>query len=75
MRPEDWPECPCDNCEKKQVDIYGYLCDLSCGKRSAWINHEAGADAMFKAISKKVFIRPDIFSKYQNFATRLVGEE
>lgn len=33
---------PCIDCSNKQVDKYGYLCDLSCGKRTAWLNYRAG---------------------------------
>ena len=36
--------CPCDGCEGKVIDEYGYMCDLSCGKRSQWISERAGAD-------------------------------
>jgi len=45
-RPDGWPKCPCDDCPDKEEDNYGMLCDLACGKHSAWINFEAGADAM-----------------------------
>jgi hypothetical protein len=49
-RPEDWPKCPCDGCANKVEDEYGLVCDLSCGKHSAWRNREAGADAMLTAL-------------------------
>jgi hypothetical protein len=50
----DWNKCPCDDCsaEHKLVDEYGYFCDLSCGKRTAWINKEIGADAMLTTLDK-----------------------
>jgi len=47
-RPEGWPKCPCDECEKKEEDEYGLLCNLACGKYTAWLNREAGADAMLE---------------------------
>jgi len=52
MRPEGWPKCPCDDCKDKVIDYYGYFCDLSCGKRSAWKQREAGADAYEAALLK-----------------------
>uniref|UniRef100_A0A6M3LB61 Uncharacterized protein n=1 Tax=viral metagenome TaxID=1070528 RepID=A0A6M3LB61_9ZZZZ len=33
---------PCIDCPDKMIDDYGYLCDLSCGKRSMWTNYMAG---------------------------------
>ena len=44
--PENWEKNPCIDCPNKQIDEWGYLCDWSCGKRSAWLNYEAGADKM-----------------------------
>jgi len=49
-RPPNWPPCPCDGCPKKEEDCYGLVCDLVCGKNSAWVNHEAGADALWEAV-------------------------
>jgi len=51
-RPDGWTKCPCDDCslEMKCIDQYGYMCDLSCGKRSAWANYELGADAMLAGL-------------------------
>lgn len=51
-RPDDWPKCPCDDCERKEDDKYGRLCDLACGKYSAYLNREVGANAMQKALIK-----------------------
>ena len=51
-RPANWPESKCDKCTTKQVDDYGFLCDLSCGEHAAYLNFEAGADAMLKSIIK-----------------------
>ena len=33
---------PCESCPNKQEDIYGLLCDLSCGKHSMYVNYQAG---------------------------------
>ena len=33
---------PCIGCPDIQMDNYGYLCDLACGKRTAWLNYMAG---------------------------------
>ena len=55
-RPDtDWPKCPCDDCtaEHKLVDEWGYFCDMVCGKRTAWIQREAGADAILEALKKE----------------------
>ena len=52
-RPEGWPKYPCDDCTEKQIDGYGYVCDLSCGKRSQWISREAGADAMLESVRNR----------------------
>ena len=41
--------CPCDGCEKKVVDDYGYMCDLACGRRSHWISEKAGVDIQLEA--------------------------
>lgn len=51
-RPKGWTKNPCDGCDKKQEDEHGLLCDLSCGKHSAYLNQEAGADAMLKGVIK-----------------------
>lgn len=49
-RPKDWPKNPCDGCPDKKEDIYGLFCDLACGKATAYINREIGADAMLKTV-------------------------
>lgn len=49
-RPKNWPENPCDGCPQKVEDIYGLFCDLACGKHSAYINKEAGADAILEGL-------------------------
>ena len=33
---------PCVGCSNLEMDEWGYLCDLSCGKRTAWLNYQAG---------------------------------
>ena len=52
-RPEGWPKCPCDECEKKEEDEYGLLCNLACGKYTAWLNREAGADALLEMLREQ----------------------
>lgn len=52
-RPDDWPKNPCDNCQDKQEDKYGLLCLWSCGEGMAWLNKEAGADAILGALKKE----------------------
>jgi len=42
----DFIKCPCEECtaEYKLIDEWGYLCDLTCQKRSQWINRCRGAE-------------------------------
>lgn len=49
-RPDNWEGNPCDGCPQKEEDSYGLFCDLACGKHSAYINKEDGADAMLVAL-------------------------
>ena len=49
-RPKGWKVNPCDKCLGKVEDNYGLMCDLSCGKATAYANYEAGADALLKAL-------------------------
>lgn len=49
---ENWKKNPCENCPDKQEDKYGLLCDLACGKHTAYLNREVGADAMLEALFK-----------------------
>ena len=51
-RPKGWPKDPCDGCIKKQEDTYGLMCDLACGKHSAWSNRESGADTILEALEQ-----------------------
>lgn len=73
----DWQKCPCDDCtaEHKLIDEYGYFCDLACGKRSQWINREAGASAMLEGLFKMARESPTgtfvIDSKAQQFTSRV----
>lgn len=41
---------PCINCDNKVSDDYGYLCDLACGKRTAWLNYQAGQQSVMEWI-------------------------
>ena len=47
-------KCPCDDCERKVEDDWGYLCDLACGQRSAWIHRKQGAKEMREYIKKEI---------------------
>ena len=69
-RPDNWPKCPCDDCtaEHKFVDEYGYLCDLSCGKRTKWINREFGADGTGATISGRPMDLADALIKLDKAA-------
>jgi hypothetical protein len=49
-RPPDWPKEPCIDCKDKEVDSYGYLCNLSCGKRTVFLSYEAGAEELLKRL-------------------------
>jgi len=52
-RPPNWNKLnpyPCEGCPNIQVDSWGYLCDLACGKRTAYFNREAGADKMMQGL-------------------------
>lgn len=42
---------PCIDCTNKQTDEYGYFCDLSCGKRTAWVNYQAGIKETVKWVN------------------------
>jgi len=49
-RPENWKANPCDTCPDKREDEWGLECDLYCGMYSAYINYEAGANAILEAL-------------------------
>ena len=36
---------PCIDCLDINTDEYGYICDLACGKRTAWLNYMEGLKA------------------------------
>jgi len=48
------PVEPCIGCFNRQVDDYGYLCDLACGKRTAWLNQIVGYQAGINDVVKWV---------------------
>jgi hypothetical protein len=56
-RPNDWPQCPCDECTDKHTDEYGYLCDIPCLQRTMWSCREAGADAIMEALRKQPSVK------------------
>jgi len=45
---------PCIGCPDLQMDEYGYLCDLSCGKRTAWLNYMAGIREVVEWINTNI---------------------
>ena len=47
-------ECPCDKCERKVEDEWGYLCNIACGRRSAWRNEKHGAGKMKEYIKEEL---------------------
>ena len=49
-RPNNWPKNPCEHCDRKEVDQYGFICDLPCGQHTRYFNFEAGADKMLEAL-------------------------
>ena len=53
-RPDDWPKNPCDDCPDKNEDQWGLFCDIACGEHTAWLNHEAGANAILEALYAEV---------------------
>jgi hypothetical protein len=52
---------PCKDClsVNKFVDDYGYLCDLHCGKHSAYLNHQEGVKEVIDWIKTHQLIEPD----------------
>uniref|UniRef100_A0A6M3L442 Uncharacterized protein n=1 Tax=viral metagenome TaxID=1070528 RepID=A0A6M3L442_9ZZZZ len=38
---------PCIDCPSKEEDTYGLLCDLSCGKHTAYVNYQAGMNELY----------------------------
>ena len=52
-RPPGWMKSECEGCKDRVDDQYGkFLCNLTCGKHTAWLTFEAGADAMLRALIK-----------------------
>ena len=43
---------PCENCDRKQEDEYGLLCDLACGGYTAWLNYQAGIKEAIEIVGK-----------------------
>ena len=52
---------PCIDCPYKNVDKWGYLCDIHCGKRSAWLNHQEGIREAVEWFRKQGYLvrKPD----------------
>jgi hypothetical protein len=54
---------PCETCQDKQEDIYGYYCDISCGRHSQYLSETHGAELLLKAL-KEQGIPNDVFQAY-----------
>ena len=79
-RPDNWPKCPCDGCKEKQVDEYGLLCDLSCGKATAYANYQWGIESVISWIRGHDLIKPDgnsltRFEPFYQIEERELGNE
>ncbi len=46
---------PCENCTSKQEDIYGLLCDLSCGKHSMYVNYQSGIKEVVDWVNANIY--------------------
>ena len=56
MKPSNWKEInpdPCKDCDRREFDSYGLLCDIWCRKATDYYNREAGADAMLESLKKQ----------------------
>ncbi len=77
--------CPCDGCERKVIDEYGYMCDLGCGERSQWISERAGADIQLEvdageygkleALTVKLFAEVEELKKATKNMVKIEPEE
>ncbi len=43
---------PCVGCPDRQEDSYGFVCDIACGKHSAYVNWLAGVKTVVEWIEK-----------------------
>lgn len=48
--PDNWPENPCDGCEKKDEDDWGLVCALTCHKGANWRCGQMWAEWMQNAM-------------------------
>lgn len=48
---------PCIDCPEKKIDDYGYFCDLHCGKRTAWFNHQEGIREVVEWVDAHIWQR------------------
>jgi len=46
---------PCIDCPDINRDEYGYICDLTCGKRTAWLNYMEGFKAGRREVVKWIY--------------------
>lgn len=47
---------PCKKCNDKEIDSYGYYCDLACGKHTAYLNQKLGAEKVLEYLNDKGLI-------------------
>jgi len=74
-RSTDWPKCPCDGCDSRVVDEYGYFCDMTCQERTHWLCREEGADAMLKTFLKLIRIEALVPKRVADDIVLYLGEE
>lgn len=60
---------PCIDCPDKLVDDWGYVCDIHCGKRSQWLNYQAGIREVVEWIESHQLIEPskDSLTRFEPF--------
>lgn len=44
---------PCKHCKNKQIDSYGYVCDLTCGEYSAYLSQIEGAKKVLEYLKER----------------------
>lgn len=60
---------PCVNCSDSSIDEWGFLCDLSCGKHTAWVNYQIGVKGIVEWIRSHHLIKPnkDSLTRFEPF--------
>ncbi len=65
----------CIDCPNKNIDKYGWLCDISCGEHFAWLNYQEGIKEVWEWIQTHALIKPDGASLTQFIPFYQVGIE